>query len=450
MVDNGAESERFGYRRRDMLAATGTVLASGSLAALAGCISEDGSGSDGSDNSTNNGQTNETTDDDSTSSSESSQAAFEKDTGSHPLWVANPAQNGCTAEFSGPGSDGEVLWKYPEGDGMSVSTAGTLFTVDGVSYKVLRHTLEAIGPDGDKLWSKNLGLEETPVPVMIDGTLVLASPTRALGYNPEDGSRKWMRQLDVKYSYVKPVGKYNNQILFLANGPDNNWSRVLWFDPLEPAVTKKSDKMDRRIGRDSRLPILGGEHLYLHGGTAVSLSDGTVSWNNAPPTGSIDSGKDGETHLYTNGTFIQSVQQGYDKITSIRALDAATGEVQWKLSNIKKSDGYYQMAADDERVYVSAKKKVSAYKLSDGSKSWEQITASRITTNLAIGGSNLYFVTKDKKLHVLDTASGERKTRYGVPYRYGSLTVVGNRLYCNKNRNANGMDSEHGQTIVIE
>jgi outer membrane protein assembly factor BamB len=106
------------------------------------------------------------------------------------------------------------------------------------------------------------------------------------------------------------------------------------------------------------------------------------------------------------------------------------------------------MAADETNVYTVGETKVDAYRLESGEQSWEQITASEIRTTSAVGGSNLYFITGDGQLHVLDTATGERLGRYQVNNMRSSLTIVGNRLYCNRTDQPSS-NNEVGQMNVI-
>jgi hypothetical protein len=451
MVGDNTESALSEYSRRNVLKATGVAVSVG----IAGCSSNGsdsspngnaGSSSDDSNqDGTNSGNADmadtesnsETTNNSSTPTTEQIEP-YKEDIGGFPRWVANPTRDGYTAEYNGPGTDGEVLWQHP--DQFNFGNSGSLLVIDGTSYIVNSNNVAAIGPSGNEQWSKNLSMDMDPKPFIFDDTLVLTTSSRVIGLNPTDGSRRWLQSLEAGYSEMTPVGKYNDRILYVANAPDDSGLRVLWYHPFEQEIIRESDTIEKARAGGPR-PILGDQRLYLSGANmGISLSDGSVSWD-------AEDRAHEQAYLYSNGKLLLSRWEGGNVITDIRALDGETGETQWETSGLG-ANTTRSMAADDMNVYTVGETKITAYGLNNGEKSWEQITASQIQTTCAIGGSNLYFATGDGKLHVLDTETGERKGRYGVNNVSGSITVVGNRIYFNRT-GYTLTGKQVGQIIVI-
>jgi len=188
---------------------------------------------------------------------------------------------------------------------------------------------------------------------------------------------------------------------------------------------------------------MGDERLYAWD-SAISLTDGVEVWE-------TQSGDKTTTLLYSNDVVVRG--KAPSVTTSVPeelfGLDAETGERLWSTSVTIDNMPVQDVAADDSRIYTRGNTTMRAYDLSDGEQVWEQITASKMSSEFAIGDSNLYVGTTDDKMQVLDTETGERKSRIDVENRSYSMSVVGNRLYCATRAGRHGEAEFDGDLMVV-
>lgn len=433
---------RDGYGRREILAATATLASVG----IAGCSGGSGDGDASTDSAgptTGNGQTPGDGAGEPTTSAGADPSVDAEAAGSFPYWVANPSRNGYAAEYDGPGPGGSVVWKHPEqyqgGSSTALVAGGATYLTDGGSVR-------ALGSDGNGQWTESLSIETPsgsggPVTFRMADTLVVTGGSRVLGLSPADGSREWDRSLPGDYERYRPVGAQGGEVVYLADVESGGPLRVLWYDPVEDAVVAESDEVGSRVYDNGR-PVVGDGTVFLDGAVvAVSRSDGSILWD------ATDAAYE-RPRLYSNGVVLLATAAAGGVSEALRAVDATNGETLWTDSQ-PAGKWTHALAADGDRVYTRREKRVVAYGLDDGTKSWERSTDVTIGSAFAVGGSNLYFATNDGTIRVLDTASGEEKGRCTVGTTPVSLAVVGDRLYCNHSFSGPAAGTKAGQLFAV-
>lgn len=445
----GASKRTNDTSRRGLLAATGTSLALG----LAGCSSGGESTTTRSESgeATSDGTSNEETGGDGSSDEDLTEPGYADELRSVPSGLADPTYRSYNPDSAGPGTDATTMMREPADEPRSLGD--TAIVVDGTTYIVSSFEAIAYDPGLERLWQTDLDLE-TPsgasnhaVPVYLDDTLVVAAsnPPRLVGLNPEDGTREYLETGPTEFEQLHPVGRHDDALLYLAaeegESALDQVVSLVWYDPTDASEVRRSDSFeDGYTGVDT---VMGDGRLYAWD-SAISLTDGVEVWE-------TQSDDYTTTLLYSNDVVVRGKASSYTSSVpeELFGLDAETGERLWSTSVSIDNMPVQDVAADDSRIYTRGNTTMRAYDLSDGKQVWEQITASEMSSEFAIGDSNLYVGTTDDKMQVLDTETGERKSRIDVGSLTYSMSVVGDRLYCATRAGQHGEAQFDGDLMVV-
>lgn len=353
-----------------------------------------------------------------------------------PVTRRSPARDGFVAAPAGfeepPSFEWEAEPSVPEdstatpGYGRPVVAGDMVYLVNQLNQGPQRpmyghvHALDA--GSGDRQWtSDRLRSPTTPV-VWKDLAVVVCEdePYESLvvAFDRADGTRRWTRGFEAQDTGFVAADDH----LYLALEETTDRGTVRAFAPDGATVWQRGGSFDDHVNEG---PTVGSDRVYvatregqLH---ALARDDGTTAWTHTfqHPTeprpyvtdlvvtdcavlavveGAVIALDDGGTRawqvdgdhgpLATDGADVYVIARLGDGEREFRALDAATGEVDWRVGGPIEAYVPPVVAGDD--VYVSLDEGVAALDRSDGSERWR---TERSMDDLALADGTLYGTT---------------------------------------------------------
>ncbi len=235
--------------------------------------------------------------------------------------------------------------------------------------------------DGSQRWEyrseKDLG-----VPLLHHGQLFVGKGHRLLSLDLSSGKQRWSfsTHADSRIAYAPVV---YGKTLLLGSGDgqlyalDVSDGRLLWH------VDREHDwQYLRQLHLSGEVLVAGGYHDELFG---IHADNGEILWR-------FDAGNFVNSHIVNAGLACFWSPTGW-----IYALDARTGTIVWR-------------------------HRTTNYRRSSGASNWAPMAA-----ELQVRGKQLYALTMDHILHVLDMGSGDEIARYSLPVAVRNFISLGPR-----------------------
>ncbi len=396
MSEKGVDArrtERIG-RRRYLLAGAGTIAASAS-----GCLGVlDDGGGDGDDDGSED-------------------------------------EDGATTQEDEPPIDASALGSYRQ------------FQYDGSNTGVSQ--TERLGDDPTRKWSFRRA-ERGPgydigSPAVADGTVYVAEGTtagdsRVTGYavDPTDGTASWETVLAEGTNVAGGAAVAEGLVLFEANG-------LVAHDPASGERRWRFDADDQSV--EGPIAVAdGAAYVVLRGYSesvlvSVDLADGSRRWETEVSTGSTATRVGvAEGTVYVGGG-------------TLRAVDAATGEPQWRES-LEHDLGTAPTVRGD-RVYAAGGQGSVTALSRDGTVQWTTTvegSGGGIGDTFPVRGSPVVaddglYVAYDGQVTALDVAG---ETRWATEARTGNpIVVAGDTVYVSDLNSITGVARSDGERLWV-
>jgi outer membrane protein assembly factor BamB len=339
-----------------------------------------------------------------------------------PMVRYDAANTGAAPDVTGPSGSLTEQWATEQ-------TLGTPTRPTALGEMVFTNSINGIcgfTTDGERRWAYDTNRSElNPAPVAVVRDRVYATRAGAVfALDAKTGDDRWVSSPPVETNRLTAPAVAGDTVYVVGQHPSQSptvWAlatldgSVRWHEGLSGETTGPPVVTDGRLycvttndgfyavdtakegvaWQQSLTPSVGPPAVTADGvfvGTRDSVvcynSDGSMRWR-APETAALDRPHDGpvldETRLYTAGS------EG----DSIVALDAATGEEQWRTS---LSGELRSPVPATDSVYVQdSTGEVRALARTDGSVGWSTKLALRSMTGITVADGGL-FVGADEQL----------------------------------------------------
>jgi outer membrane protein assembly factor BamB len=325
-----------------------------------------------------------------------------------PTYKGNAARTG---EVAGPGPSGTpaTLWTVKTQGPIGSSPA----VVGDVAYVVAgdKRVLALDVATGAQRWtSEDATYAGTPT-VAGDRVLVIGVDGSISALGTMDGQVAW-RTPSALMANSTPVVVGD---LVVAGGSDRTLHAFDIRTGAKSWAAATGGNFPRSPSTDGSLVFIGGEDGVVHAFTATT---GKEAWNHPTSAGHFATTAVRDGTLYASGALS-------DGTSELSALDAKTGEVQWRF-NSPDNTGLRSPSVDETTVYIESQEHVYALERADASVRWVFDAASSEAA-MTIAGDNLFLITTDETVHSLDKTTGTSRWSVKLDAGVGVGTTVADR-----------------------
>ncbi|MFC6757791.1 MULTISPECIES: PQQ-binding-like beta-propeller repeat protein [Haloarcula] len=401
-----------------------TVL-TGSVAALAGCGGEDGTGN-GTEDGTEDG-----TDSPSDGSGNASSSGMD---GSYPMFGGKPERNGYLSEESGPDEPTEQ-WSVE----FEPSFYNSPIVADGAIYQTSRdsETLYAISAeDGSELWTYDLESTEIPAePAVADGRVFVGGKVgKVHAIDAATGKREWVYDTGNSNFETLRGPAVADETLYVAKTNQGGANgKLVALDVSNGDIRWEHQEA---IGIMSAPVVADGTVYFEDEGTlfAVNTDDGSEEWSKEILTYLESDTTLLQRPVYHDGTLYAGGLGPYDGngAGAVFAIDASDGSRIWRT---EVDTDTRQPAVDGDSVYISgAEGQVFSLAADDGTIEWE-VDANTERFSPTLTDEALYVSGDDNTVVSLDPTDGSEQWRFDTNGHPGEpVAVVDGTIYASTYR----------------
>ena len=255
------------------------------------------------------------------------------------------------------------------------------------------------------LWSTPISAPPTAPPLIAGQYVFLATlPGLVTAFGLKDGREAWREAI----SADQPLAA-DNAFVFVAAGDAVHALRqadrtTAWRRPTGTITAPP-------LAKDGWVIAAAGEKLF-----ALRAIDGSIVW-------SIDSGPQRERATIDGDTLFVPLANG-----RVRALDLATGTVQWEQ---RVAGAPAELLVVGDRLYFGATDKhFYSLRTADGQEDWRKKVGAEIRGRAATDGNRVFFAGFDNLVRAVNRESGSQRWQAGVPFRpFAGPVVAGSTVF---------------------
>jgi subtilisin family serine protease/outer membrane protein assembly factor BamB len=314
------------------------------------------------------------------------------------------------------GTKGEIVFSTPavaEQQMIVVTDRGWVISIDTQT--------------GYENWAVRLGLTNRSSPTIEGGMVYVSGGQDGTIYALElkTGKTVWSRNLGQPTVYESPL--YKDGTIFVGSGLTNNASLFALNAQTGAVIWKKELGSDSYFG-----PTLGDQYIYI--GTyqnrtiqAIDPKNGAEVWKQTV-TGEGFATKS----VYHNGTIYTNSYNFDTEAGTLRAFDAATGQMKWSTSGIGEAQAASPIVYEDLVVMSSAKQPIlRAFDRETGKLVWENQRVGSSYNNGSISANGLLFVSGTSGyLYIVDIYTGEVLKDFALPdFSYSGIPITSGAVF---------------------
>lgn len=313
-------------------------------------------------------------------------------------------------------------------------TTATTTTTDRTTEETTQSATDTVSPPGSFRWRFAIDGGISRRPVVADGTVYLSSGG-VYALDASSGAVRWHRAVSRGITQ-RPV--LRDGTLYVVSGfsacgiVEDFVCYALDAESGEPAWKFTPRRDEQPLERDEgRLDLLGvtsdsvyvGEEYEDDWAVVYALNlDGNVRWR-AKYDGYVSQAAATEDGLYLD-------------TPRLHALDAATGDVRWRV------DGAYSgPVVVDGTLYATRRDGLTAFDPADGSVRWRVKTRSR--PEWVLDGGVIYAIDR-KRLLALDASTGREQWRYDDDHYLETPVPNADSVYLGTDNGVRALDASDG------